>query len=628
MVALSLGLLLAPIASASTTDPLDGCGAFADVIVMPDGDYVALGKVSGCPAPGGTPNSSRVVLMRLNPDGTRDTAFGKNGGAVVATSGDTYGTGTVHADGDKVITHTDQVLTRFNRDGSIDTSFADDGSIEPPFDGSVFYTTAVAVQLDGRIIVGGTGDAALPRLIRYDVDGDIDPGFGGGLAEPPVPAAVGTFNEISQIAFDDQGKVLVAGESGPDDADFRKFTVMRLTPTGDLDTSFGQGGTGFGLTSGQVYRWGGAIRQIHPIGLEVDDRISISWSVTEPVGKSVAHRTETASLDGDGISVPGTGGAGPVVLTDAVQLPGGNLAGAGYLNNFYPYANGPLPPNQFMIARFSSSGGGAFSDGRSSSIIEAAPGGGALSGLAFDPSSNSLIAVGGTGWTECAQGICENRQATAVLKTDAVTGELDSGFGVGGIVMTPRNVCAGRIAESQPGAAVLPWNRCILSKPALSAKARFIRGASRRPGLKLSAQLDDPPLLPTLMRRKLHLRIPDRMSFSRGKVRVQARAYTSDPLEPVPVSQISTSRSGRVISVGFFPSEIYDLDNGYSSYPPNTEVSFEVTVKRGSLRPLSRKARRAKLVFRVRAANVGSRWYGNGTSSKVVRARPPAAGRR
>ena len=49
----------------------------------------------------------------------------------------------------------DFVVLRYNPDGSLDTSFGIDGKVFTDFSNSTDYAHAIALQVDGRIIVGG-----------------------------------------------------------------------------------------------------------------------------------------------------------------------------------------------------------------------------------------------------------------------------------------------------------------------------------------------------------------------------------------------------------------------------------------------------------------------------------------
>src|SRR4051812_3639436 len=72
----------------------------------------------------------------------------------------------------------------FAQDGSLDPSFSSDGKvITSVVGGADDYARAVAVQQDGKIIVGGytdNGSAADFAAVRYNADGSPDMSFGSG----------------------------------------------------------------------------------------------------------------------------------------------------------------------------------------------------------------------------------------------------------------------------------------------------------------------------------------------------------------------------------------------------------------------------------------------------------------
>ncbi len=119
------------------------------------------------------------------------------------------------------------------------------------FDGSV---RAVAVQSDGKIIAGGTFTAyngvARTRLARINPDGSLDASFSVG----------GGFNgAVEAIAVQPDGKVVVGGTFTTYDGVSRP-RIARLNPDGSLDTSFAPG-TGFsaGVTSVGLQANGGVL---------------------------------------------------------------------------------------------------------------------------------------------------------------------------------------------------------------------------------------------------------------------------------------------------------------------------------------------------------------------------------
>ncbi|HXJ66677.1 MAG TPA: hypothetical protein VNN79_23200 [Actinomycetota bacterium] len=103
-----------------------------------------------------------AALLRLNADGTPDESFGPTG---LVTQDFTYSdfiSGLARAGGKFVLPMTvgavfgsDQQLAvvRLNNDGSADTSFGNQGFAAIHLDGG--YAGAIAVQPDGRILVGG-----------------------------------------------------------------------------------------------------------------------------------------------------------------------------------------------------------------------------------------------------------------------------------------------------------------------------------------------------------------------------------------------------------------------------------------------------------------------------------------
>src|SRR5262245_43372278 len=159
-----------------------------------------------------------------------------DGKAVVAGTFTPSGGGTVH----------DFALARLNADGSLDTSFGSGGRVTLDFGltGSNQQAAAVAVQADGKILVGGsvatngTGawDFALARLTAA---GALDPSFGtGGLETFDFGGDDFLTGLVLQPA---DGKIVLAGHS--DQATAAVFVAARLNPDGSADASFGTGGT-------------------------------------------------------------------------------------------------------------------------------------------------------------------------------------------------------------------------------------------------------------------------------------------------------------------------------------------------------------------------------------------------
>lgn len=176
------------------------------------------------------------LLIRYRSNGYRDSSFGMDG--VVLTD---FGTQTedygydlaVQSDGKIVVAGaSDQnlALIRYNSDGSLDNTFDSDGKLIVsgiPVNFSLnrgFHAAYVKIQPDGKILTGSGG-----TLARLHPDGSRDSSFGTyGYANVVTP--------INDLAIQPDGKIVIAGGTNT-------FTVIRLDANGNLDNSFGNGGT-------------------------------------------------------------------------------------------------------------------------------------------------------------------------------------------------------------------------------------------------------------------------------------------------------------------------------------------------------------------------------------------------
>lgn len=97
--------------------------------------------------------------------------------------------------------------------------------------------TALAVQADGKIVVAGLSDNGA-ALVRYTPEGGLDPSFGDGGKVPPH---LGSGMGVSALAMQEDGKIVVTGvvytSIGSND-----FAVGRYKPDGSLDATFGTDG--------------------------------------------------------------------------------------------------------------------------------------------------------------------------------------------------------------------------------------------------------------------------------------------------------------------------------------------------------------------------------------------------
>ena len=233
--------------------PHPGAKALA---IQSDGKIIAAGG-----------SGSDFALARYTPDGRLDRSFGtggkvltdvgaraadalqaswKNGANAVAIQDD--GRIVAAGEGDGVF-----ALTRYMPDGRLDASFGTSGKILTDFGRKVrgsgandaAIANAIAVQADGKIIAAGRSAEDL-ALTRYMPDGRLDASFGTG---GKVVAKVGSddFDEANAIALQADGKIVAAGSTWPRNP---AWLVVRLTPRGRLDRSFGSAGVAGGRRTG------------------------------------------------------------------------------------------------------------------------------------------------------------------------------------------------------------------------------------------------------------------------------------------------------------------------------------------------------------------------------------------
>ena len=129
-------------------------------------------------------------------------------------------------------------LARYNADGTPDVTFGQGGTAVVPA-----AIEAMAVAADGRILVAGGLDYSQYAAIRLLPDGTPDPSFGtAGRSALLFGSSAGSVLGANALALSPNGSVVVVG-SGGYDVTSRLTAVSRVTAGGDLDPTFGTGGT-------------------------------------------------------------------------------------------------------------------------------------------------------------------------------------------------------------------------------------------------------------------------------------------------------------------------------------------------------------------------------------------------
>jgi uncharacterized delta-60 repeat protein len=129
--------------------------------------------------------------------------------------------------------------------GDLDPSFGRGGIVTTDFQGPLNIGGEGAVlQPDGKIVmVGHTPDSANGGvgLARYYPDGSLDPSFGsGGLVYARSTTTL--LSDTSAVAVQSDGRIVVGGMTGQRGGS-SDFALARFNPNGSLDLTFGAAGT-------------------------------------------------------------------------------------------------------------------------------------------------------------------------------------------------------------------------------------------------------------------------------------------------------------------------------------------------------------------------------------------------
>jgi uncharacterized delta-60 repeat protein len=214
--------------------------AAADV-VAPDGSVVTAGQAH-------LSSGDQIIATRYTPSGQPDPSFGHQGVVTVdigGVAGVDSGAGLARAaDGSILIAgtgaaggHQDFAIVRLLPNGTPDPGFANHGVATIPV-GDVGYANAILVDRAGNIDVAGTARVGAVNhfaVIRLTPHGTLDPTFGtGGITIlPPYAADWG-------MVLQPDGSLVLGGQELHNGT--QTFMAARVRPNGTLDPTYGTGG--------------------------------------------------------------------------------------------------------------------------------------------------------------------------------------------------------------------------------------------------------------------------------------------------------------------------------------------------------------------------------------------------
>ena len=227
--------------------------------------------------------------------GALDPSFDPGSGAnstVQAISKDPAGRILIAGDFSSVNGLSRSAIARLTPDGAVDTSFS------PPASSS--YLRAIAIQPDGRLLVGGSSIGGKPGMARLNADGGLDNSFNS-------PAVSSSY--VYALGLQADGKIIVGGS----------FTrrLTRLNPDGSQDLSFDVGT--------------GPNSDVKTIRVQPDGKILIAGSFSTYNGstaKMLARLTASGGIDPT-FQITGTGISGSIIAM-ALQKDGGIVVGGSF----------------------------------------------------------------------------------------------------------------------------------------------------------------------------------------------------------------------------------------------------------------------------------------------------------
>ena len=227
--------------------------------ILPGGQILAGGASLSYPAGAAATVRSAYALAEYTSDGSLNPTFG-TGGLVQTTFAGGGGAGTAGAgvaslalqpDGKIVASGTDSgppqeaatmKLARYESDGSLDSSFGTAGRAQTA--PTLKYVDGPSALQDGKIVVAGErvnstyGWARFPVVARFSAHGRLDPTFGHHGYEEIRSLK----NQAAEaVVTQPDGKILVVSSRGFGSRQ-TVSAVVRLTPNGRLDQSFGHRG--------------------------------------------------------------------------------------------------------------------------------------------------------------------------------------------------------------------------------------------------------------------------------------------------------------------------------------------------------------------------------------------------
>ena len=229
------------------------------------------------------------------------------------------------------------VVARYNTDGSLDNTFGTSGIVST-YIGTVWAeATAVAIQADGKIVVGGFAYVNVSGIstydfaaLRYNTGGTLDSTFDfDGKATAKISTGEDDFARA--IVIQPDGKIVLGGSAG--NSTSKQFGLARFNTNGSLDNTFGNSGA---LVS---YMGTGLSSEINSLALQTDGKLVAGGTYNDNFGFALTRFNANGTHDnnfgttGNGSVITDVYGAGGDIGKGLAIQPDGKILFVGESNN-------------------------------------------------------------------------------------------------------------------------------------------------------------------------------------------------------------------------------------------------------------------------------------------------------
>jgi uncharacterized delta-60 repeat protein len=217
------------------------------IVIQQDGKIIGVGSISNG-------YSFDFITMRFNQNGTIDHSFGGKGYVITDFGGNDIATCVAIQKDGKIIVggysgqssfNNNFAISRFTTDGNLDLTFNSNGKLLTSFSTYDAHLFSIVLQPDGKILAGGDFDKSNQLfafdfvVARYNTDGSFDNSFGNNGW---INTDLGFNERIFALALQPDGKI-VGGGLASVYINYTRFALVRYNSNGTLDNTFNGSGT-------------------------------------------------------------------------------------------------------------------------------------------------------------------------------------------------------------------------------------------------------------------------------------------------------------------------------------------------------------------------------------------------